>query len=235
MGRDDEVGLTRGSENHVMRTSQHLVAALLVAAISAPAQSNQLTDSERQEGYVPLFDGESLDGWDGDPNLWSVKNGAIVGSSDGHAVDTNTFLIYKRPFADFILRLEVRLRNGNSGIQFRSKHVSGPGWIVHGYQADFSDAGQRSAWGNFYEEKGRGRGLMAVPDEGWQQAKGVVRPRDWNQYEIQAIGDSVRLTLNGKVTIDGRDDRTRSGIIAIQLHSGPAMQVECRNIRIKPL
>lgn len=188
-----------------------------------------------EEGFEPLFDGRTLDGWDGNPKLWSVRDGAIVGSSDGHSVDTNTYLIYGKPFSDFILRLEVRLRNGNSGIQFRSQHIPGPGWVVHGYQADLSYAGDRSAWGNFYEEKGRRRGIMATPDEGWQRAKDIVRVGDWNEYEILAQGDHVRLTLNGRVTFDGTDSKTADGIIAIQLHSGPAMQVECRNIRIKPL
>ena len=207
----------------------------LVAVLSAWGQPNQLTESEVAEGYIHLFDGTSLKGWDGDPSLWSVRDGAIVGSSDGRTVTANTFLIYQEPFDDFVLRLEVRLRNGNSGIQFRSQYMPMPGWVVHGYQADLSDAGERSAWGNFYEEKGRGRGVMATPDEGWQRAREVVRSRDWNRYEIRAEGDSVRLTLNGKVTFEGTDDEARSGIIAIQLHSGPAMLVECRNIRIKPL
>lgn len=217
------------------QTFQQLVATLLLAAVPAFSEPNRLTEVERAEGYALLFDGRSLDGWDGNPNLWSVRDGAIVGSSDRHPVDTNTFLIYKKSFDDFILRLEVRLRNGNSGIQFRSEHVQGPGWIVRGYQADFSDAGERSAWGNFYEERGRGRSLMATPDEGWRRAKDVVLHREWNRYEIRAEADRVRLTLNGKVTFDGTDDRTRAGIVAIQLHSGPAMQVECRSIRIKPL
>ncbi len=217
------------------QTFQQLVAALLVVGVPALSQPNQLTEVERDEGYVLLFDGTSLDGWDGDPDLWSVREGSIVGSSDSHPVDTNTFLIYRKSFDDFVLRLEVRLRNGNSGIQFRSEHVPGPGWIVRGYQADFSDAGERSAWGNFYEEKGRGRSLMATPDEGWQRAKDVVLPRQWNRYEIRVEGDRVRLTLNGKVTFEGTDDRAKAGIVAIQLHAGPAMQVECRSIRIKPL
>ncbi|MDE0107720.1 MAG: DUF1080 domain-containing protein [Bryobacterales bacterium] len=217
------------------RTFQQLVATVLVVGVPAFSQPNRLTEVERDEGFVLLFDGESLDGWDGDPNLWSVRDGSIVGSSDSHAVDTNTFLIHQKSFDDFVLRLEVRLRNGNSGIQFRSKHVPGPGWVVHGYQADLSDAGDRSAWGNFYEEKGRGRSLMATPDEGWRRAKDVVLHRQWNRYEIRAEGDRLRLTLNGKVTFEGTDDRARAGIIAIQLHAGPAMQVECRRIRIKPL
>ena len=84
-----------------------------------------------------------------------VEDGAIVGSSDGHTIEQNTFLILDRPFSDFVLRLELKLRNGNSGIQFRSKVFAD--WVVKGYQADASDAGDRSAWGNFYEEKGRGR------------------------------------------------------------------------------
>lgn len=217
------------------QTFQQLVATLLVVGVPAFSQPNRLTEVERDEGYVLLFDGDSLDGWDGDPDLWSVRDGSIVGSSDSHPVDTNTFLIHQTSFDDFVLRLEVRLRNGNSGIQFRSEHVPGPGWVVHGYQADLSDAGERSAWGNFYEEKGRGRSLMATPDEGWRRAEDVVLPRQWNHYEIRAEGDRVRLTLNGKVTFEGTDDRARAGIIAIQLHSGPAMQVACRSIRIKRL
>lgn len=219
-----------------MSHSRRFGAAVLLAAsvILLPAPRG-LGGAELEEGFEPLFDGRTLDGWDGDPKLWSVKDGAIVGSSDGLSVDTNTYLIYRKPFADFILRLEVRLRNGNSGIQFRSQRMPGPGWVVHGYQADLSYAGDRSAWGNFYEEKGRRRGMMSTPDEGWQRAKDIVRVGDWNDYEILAQGNRVRLTLNGRVTFDGTDSRTASGIIAIQLHSGPAMQVECRNIRIKPL
>ncbi len=217
------------------QTLKQLVAMLVVAGVPAFSQPNRLTEAERDEGYVLLFDGESLDGWDGDPSLWSVRDGSIVGSSDGHPVETNTFLIYRKPFRDFVLRLEVRLRNGNSGIQFRSEQLPGAGWIVRGYQADLSDAGDRSAWGNFYEERGRRRELMATPDEGWQRAKDVVLRQQWNHYEILAEGDRVRLILNGKVTFDGTDDNTGSGIIAIQLHRGPAMQIECRNIRIKEL
>ena len=208
---------------------------LIAVALASATEPNQLSDSERDDGFVLLFDGESLTGWDGDPRLWSVSDGAIVGSSDDHSVETNTYLIYEQPFADFILRLDVRLRNGNSGIQFRSRHIPGPGWVVHGYQADLSDAGVRSAWGNFYEEKGRGRGMMATPDEGWQRARSIVRSRDWNQYEIRAQGNRIRLTLNGTVTFDGTDDQSGNGIVAIQLHSGPGMRVEVRSIRIKPL
>ena len=215
--------------------SWRLASGLAVVCSVLLVPEGRLAGERSEEDFVRLFDGKTLEGWDGDPRLWTVRDGAIVGSSDGHKVDRNTFLTYREPFADFVLRLEVRLRNGNSGIQFRSRQVAGDGWVVHGYQADLSDAGDRSAWGNFYEEKGRGRGMMATPDEGWLRAKDVVRVNDWNDYEILAQGDRVRLTLNGKVTFDGRDGQAASGIIAIQLHSGAPMQVECRNIRIKLL
>ena len=128
------------------RTFQQLVATLLVVGVPAFSQPNRLTEVERDEGYVLLFDGDSLDGWEGDPDLWSVRDGAIVGSSDSHPVDANTFLIHRKSFDDFVLKLEIRLRNGNSGIQFRSEPVLGPGWIVRGYQAD-GHAGRRLAAG----------------------------------------------------------------------------------------
>ena len=202
-------------------------------ALAAEGPLNSLSADEVQQGYRLLFDGKTLDGWDGDQRLWRVEDGALVGSSDSHTIEQNTFLILDRSFSDFVLRLELKLRNGNSGIQFRSKVF--PDWVVKGYQADASDAGDRSAWGNFYEEKGRGRNVMSTPTEGWLKGKTVVRVGDWNDYEIYAKGDRIRLTLNGLVTIDTRDSQASDGVIAIQLHSGKPMEVRLRNIRIKAL
>ena len=211
------------------------LALVLLAAAASAQQPNTLTGQERREGYQLLFNGKNLDGWDGDPALWSVQGGVIVGSSDHHPVKQNTFLIYRRPFSDFLLKVEVKLRNGNSGIHFRSSQLEGPGWVITGYQADFSEAGDRSAWGNFYEEKGRGRAVMKTPDQGWRIGQKVFRKGEWNQYEILAQGNRVQLKLNGTVTIDTTDDKAAGGRIAIQLHAGDPMRVECRNLRIKPL
>ena len=208
-----------------------VLATLFASAAERPL--NRLTADETQQGYTLLFNGKTLEGWDGDPRLWRVEDGAIVGSSDGHTIEQNTFLILDRPFSDFVLRLDLKLRNGNSGIQFRSKVF--PDWVVKGYQADASDAGDRSAWGNLYEEKGRGRNVMTTPTEGWLKGKTVVRVNDWNDYEIYAKGNRIRLTLNGLVTIDMRDRQASDGVIAIQLHSGKPMEVRLRNIRIKEL
>jgi len=218
-----------------MRNPVLIVAACTLLSFVAVAADpiNTLTDVEQKEGYILLFNGKDLAGWDGDTRLWSVEDGAIVGSTDDTTIDQNSFLIYQRPFSDFVLKAEVRLRNHNSGIQFRSK--ASPDWVVTGYQADASESGERSAWGNLYDEKGRGRGVMSHPNEGWDNAKPVVRHGEWNQYVVYAEGSHIRFTLNGVDTLDLTDDAASSGVIAIQLHSGPSMRVELRNLKLKPL
>ena len=182
--------------------------------------------------WTALFDGKTLNGWEGDPRVWSVENGAIVGTTDNHKLDQNTFLIHKEPVADFHLIADVKLRNHNSGIQFRSQRLDGP-WIIAGYQADFSDAGDNSAWGNFYEERGRRRTVMKTPDEGWQKGKTLVRKGDWNEIQVLACGPRIEVKLNGQTTVTAVDDKSPSGLLALQLHNGVPMRVEFRNIRIR--
>ena len=181
-----------------------------------------------EEGFKPLFDGKTLKGWDGDPRLWSVKDGAIVGSTDGVKIEHNTFLIYKeKQFGDFVFRAEAKLRNHNSGIQFRSEEL--PGWVCRGYQADMAEG---NWWGGIYEEAGK-RGVLV---NGWKgKAEKVVKPADWNDIEIYCKGEDMRITLNGLVTAELKDSAKLEGIIAFQLHAGPAMEVRFRHIRIKEL
>jgi len=208
--------------------------ALLPLLALAGEPFNRLSPAEKQGGYQLLFNGRDLSGWSGDSSVWRVEDGSIVGTTDAHRIEQNTFLVHERPLGDFHLKAEVRLRNGNSGIQFRSTLHPGPGWIVSGYQADFSDAGERSAWGNFYEERGRRRTLMKTEDEGWQAAKPHVRPKDWNLIEVWAEGPRIRISLNGVQTIEAVDEKARNGVLALQLHSGEPMRVEFRNLKLKP-
>ena len=208
------------------------LAAALCAVSAALAQApNKLTPEEKRDGFMLLFNGKDLSGWDGDPRIWSVRDGAIVGSTDKNSLTHNSFLIYKDPFADFTLRFEIKLRNHNSGMQFRSTRLAD--WVVTGYQADASEAGEHSAWGNFYEEKGKGRNLMKNPDEGWLKAKSVVHTGDWNQYEVIARGHRVILRLNGLETINQEVEKTEAGVIAIQCHMGTPMEVQVRSVRLK--
>jgi hypothetical protein len=178
-----------------------------------------------QDGFHSLFNGKNLDGWDGDPRLWSVHDGVIVGSTEGVSLDDNSFLIAKQSYSNFILKVQMKLRNHNSGIQFRSEAL--PQWVVRGYQAD---AAENNYWGCLYEEKGT-RGIMV---NGWKdKGEKVVHLKDWNDYEILCDGDHIQLKLNGLVTADLHDSARTSGIIALQLHKGPPMQAYFRNIRIK--
>jgi hypothetical protein len=179
-----------------------------------------------EEGFRPLFNGKNLDGWDGDPRFWSVRDGMIVGSTDHAKLPHNEFLISKESFGDFVLRAECKLRNHNSGIQFRSEAL--PEWVVKGYQADMAED---NYWGCIYEEKGT-RGILV---NGWEKAKLVVKLKDWNDYEILCEGDHIRLKLNNVETADLHDSLKIRGILALQLHAGPPMEAYFRNIRIKEL
>jgi len=217
-----------------MQITQLLLVFTAAAFARAANPPNTLSDDEKREGYVLLFNGKDLTRWDGDPQLWTVQDGAVTGSTDGRAIQHNTFLIYRDKYANFVLQADIKLRNHNSGIQFRSQRQ--PEWVVTGYQADASEAGpEKSAWGNLYDEKGRARALMRTPDEGWLKAKSIVRHGDWNHYEIIANGHHLALRLNGLETINQEVEKTTPGVIAIQLHMGEPMQVQIRNIKLKVL
>jgi Domain of Unknown Function (DUF1080) len=186
----------------------------------------QAADTEK--GFKPIFDGKTLKGWDGDPRLWSVKDGELIGSTEGNKLTSNTFLIYKAAtFGDFILRAKVKLRNHNSGIQFRSEEL--PNWVMKGYQADMAEG---NWWGSIYEEKGK-RGVMV---NGWKgKGETVVKPTDWNDIEIYCKGEEIRITLNGLVTAELKDSLKLDGLVGLQLHQGPPMEVRFKDIRVQTL
>lgn len=184
--------------------------------------------AETEKGFKPIFDGKTLKGWAGDPRLWSVKAGELIGSSEGNKLTGNTFLVYRASkFSDFILRARVKLRNHNSGIQFRSEEL--PKWVMKGYQADMA---QDNWWGSVYDEKGQ-RGVMV---DGWKgKAETVVKPNDWNDVEIYCKGEDIRITINGLVTAELKDSAKLEGSIGLQLHAGPPMEVRFKDIRVQVL
>ncbi len=199
-----------------------LLCHSLLAAADAP---NTLTPQEKKDGYILLFNGRDLAGWDGDPALWSAKGGILIGSTDGHPIQHNTFLISKEKYSDFVLQADIQLRNHNSGIQFRSQ--AHPEWVCSGYQAD---AAEGNWWGSLYEERGRG-----VLVNGWKEkGEKILKANDWNHYEITARGHHIQLKLNGLVTVELDDPQgALDGVLGLQLHAGPAMKVEFRNIKLK--
>jgi type 1 glutamine amidotransferase len=210
--------------------------------------------ADDDDGFKPIFDGKSLEGWDGNPKFWRVEEGAITGqTTKENPTPGNTFIIWRQgELDDFELKLEYRIIGGNSGIQYRSAEVKDQKWVIGGYQADF-EAGDTYS-GILYDERGRGilalRGqktvvgddhkpkvVGSVGDTKELQAK--IRKEDWNDYHVIAKGFHFIHKINGNVTADVTDEdksaRRRSGLLALQLHAGPAMKVQFRNIRLKRL
>ena len=182
------------------------------------------------EGFVSLFDGKSLKGWHGGKKLWKVEKGAIVGTSDGTLKD-NTFLISEKSYRNFILKVSFKLEGGNSGVQFRS--IEKDDYIVIGYQADIAP----EYWGLLYDEKRRL--ILLRPDEEAVR-KAAVEPDGWNHYVITAHGPKIKFALNGITVIEYTEEEPeakipREGIIALQLHRGPAMKARFKDIKIKVL
>ncbi len=215
-------------------------------------------------GFEPIFDGSTLNGWDGDRRFWRVENGMIVGqSSPDNVVGQNTFLIWRggEP-RNFELKVQFRMDSTNSGIQIRSAHLPAGtqagdtkienNWVLKGYQADIDFANQYT--GQIYEERGRGflamRGQAAyVPDGGrprvigqlqnGDELKATIKVNDWNQVHLIARGNTIIQILNGAVTSVLVDDdvknRALSGLIGFQMHTGPPMKLELRNVWLKKL
>jgi hypothetical protein len=200
-----------------------------------------------------LFDGKTLDGWEGNPDVWSVDDGAIIGRTKAEApIANNTFLIWKGgELDDFRLELDYKIDGGNSGIQYRSKVLDPDKWIVGGYQADI-DSGPTYT-GILYEEKMRGilakRGeRVTIERDGKSSAEKIgdadelqksVKQKDWNHYVIEARGRKLRHTINGKLmseTIDrDKEKRAIKGVLALQVHAGPPMEVRFRDITLQKL
>jgi len=208
---------------------RNLLLFLSLTIYTGVLDAQMLMMGEASEGFVLLFNGRDIDKWDGDPKLWKVERSVIVGSTEGVApLKTNSFLTYKgEQFRDFELRFDIRLRNHNSGVQFRSEQH--PGWVVKGLQAD---AAENAWWGSIYDEGGK-RGVIV---NGWKdKAERVVKAGDWNEYSIFCKGGDVRIKVNGMVTAELSGETPKEGVIALQLHAGTPMKVEFRNLRIKKL
>ena len=207
-----------------------------------------------QEGFFSIFDGKTLQGWDGDKRFWRVEDGAITGEwTPEKAPEGNTFVFWRDgALADFELRLQYRIDNakGNSGVQFRA--VDTGNYTVKGYQADL-EAGP--TWlGRIYDEHGRAllaeRGCrVLISEDGKRQEETFATPAalmehvkgagEWNDYHIIASGEHITVKVNDKVMSELVDrqkgERDLYGLLAFQLHRMAPVKVQFRNIRLKPL
>jgi hypothetical protein len=179
---------------------------------------------------VALFNGKTLDGWEGDLKIFRVEQGAIVAGTLDNKIARNEFLCTTRTFGDFELRLKFKLLGGdaaNAGVQFRTKRIP-DNHEVSGYQADMGVGW----WGALYDESRRNKVLVG-PDQA--KMKDVVKIGDWNDYVIRAEGKHIQLRLNGVQTVDYTEAEPQidsSGVICLQIHGGPPSQAQYKDITI---
>lgn len=201
------------------------------------------------ESPIELFNGKDLSGWKGSDN-WSVQDGAITGKSTSeNPLKNNIFLIWDGTVENFELTLEYKIQGGNSGIQYRSKVIDADKFIVGGYQADI-DSSKRFTGIN-YEERGRGilaeRGQVVTISEKGEKAVAKelgtadelikkVSDTDWNRYKIVAKGNTLQHFINDTLMSETQDSdpskAAKSGVLAFQLHAGPPMTVQFKNVKL---
>jgi dienelactone hydrolase len=181
-------------------------------------------------GFTPLVDAKDLTGWEGDKELWSVRDGTLIGHSPG--IKHNEFLATTKPYGDFVLSLDFRMieGKGNSGVQFRSIRV--PNREMSGYQADIGEG----YWGCLYDESRRNKVLVTAS----ANALKTLNKTDWNHYTVRAMGDHITLGLGGAVAVNYTESEpppkvARSGLIAVQIHAGGPMEVQFKDVMIQPL
>lgn len=227
-----------------MRSSYHagltiILCLTVVPAFAAPAD---------EAGFVPMFNGTDLSGWVGKEGGWWVEDGAITSESTPEKPCLKHHYLFwetAQP-ADFILRFRYKLTGGNSGVQIRSEKR--PDYDAWGYQADM-EAGDQWTGCLFQHDREAvvKRGYKAViAEDGTRQdtqfadpdkLQEAVNKGGWNDYEVTAIGPRITLRINGQLMceVEDRDAEMArdAGYIALQMHPGPPMKVQFKDMRIK--
>jgi len=184
---------------------------------------------------VPLFDGKTFTGWEGDTDkTWKIEDGMICAGSLDVLVPRNEFLCTKKNYENFELKVKFKLvgdpAKANAGIQFRTKRIPDH-HEVSGYQADVG----QDYWGALYDESRRKK-VLVKPDK--NLVTKIIKPEEWNEYTIRCEGPRVRLWLNGTQTVDyteKEDGIDRTGVIALQIHGGAKAKVYYKDVRIEEL
>ena len=189
--------------------------------------------SNGAEKEITLFDGKTFQGWEGNLKIFRIEKKAIVGGSLKEKIAHNEFLCTKKTYKNFILRLYVKLLGGpkaNAGIQIRTKRIPNHHEVI-GYQADMG----KGWWGSLYDESRR-RTVLSKADPAVIEK--ILKPNDWNLYEIRCEGKRIRLFINGTQTIEYIETDPKiplEGVIALQIHGGPPSEAWYRKIRLTTL
>lgn len=221
---------------------------LLISALVLSLTAN--LNAQAEEGFRSLFNGKDLSGWDGNPELWSVEEGCITGKTTGpEQLTYNQFIIWRGGvLKNFELRAQVKLAGSNSGIQYRSREFPETGkWSIGGYQCDVHPTPMNNAM-VFGEKAGgvlvrNGQSIVIEPEGKRrlvaQREPVAVDTAEWHEYTILARGNHLVHKIDGRVTADlldfGNKTFVSEGLLAFQLHRGPAMTVQIKDVLLKEL
>ena len=247
-----------------------LLSLLLTVLLAMSCKTATMSQSDK-EGFVRIFDGKTLKGWEGDPTYWRVENGSLVGEiTPATVLKRNTFIIWEggQP-ADFELKMDFRISpEGNSGVNYRSERLTDVPYALKGYQADID--GKHRYTGQNYEERARTtlayRGQKTtingqdnptaslrdnIKNNAWNgltvteslgnpdELRNHIKPDDWNEMHLVVKGNRLQHYVNGVLMSDVTDNdpvnRKMAGLLGVQVHVGPPMKVEYRDIRLKQL
>jgi hypothetical protein len=213
-----------------------LIVTILCTSFCSGSRRFSSAADQVEEGFTSLFDGKTLDGWEGKEDIFRVVDGAITAGSLKENVKQNEFLCTKKNYGDFELRLQARLLGPgeNAGIQFRSERIPNHHEVI-GYQCDMGLAGGKSIWGALYDESRRKKFLATGDDE---VLKKNVNAEGFNDITIRCEGPQIQLWVNGVKTVDYKETEAgiaEKGKIALQIHGGKPAEASYRKIRIKEL
>jgi hypothetical protein len=202
----------------------------MTTALLTPLTMVAAEEKKSDATTTVIFDGKTLEGWDGDTSVFRVEQESIIGGQLKDKIPHNFFLSSKEEYSDFELTLEFRLigEGTNAGVQLRSKRIPDHHEMI-GYQADLG----QNYWGALYDESRRNKILAAPKKEGLDK---VLKRDDWNKYRILCEGRHIQLWINDFKTVDYTEADAaieQKGLIALQIHGGPPGEAHYRNIRIR--
>lgn len=208
------------------------LSVMLVSLVSAVPSSI----SQSKVKQIHLFDGKTFKGWQGDTiHTWRIQEGALVGGSLTETVPHNEFISTTKSYTNYVLKLKFKLIGNdgfiNGGVQFHSQRIKNPPYEMTGYQADIGE----DYWGSLYDESRRDK-LLATADP--VKIQGLLRPNEWNDYEIHSQEGRIRIFLNGEQTVDYTEEDPaipQSGLIALQIHGGGKAEVYYKDIMLEEL
>ena len=200
------------------------------------AQATPEIPEPKEAGDFSLFDGTSFTGWEGDPEFFRIEDQAIVAGSMEKEIPTNKFLCTEAHYENFELRMKVKFptQNNNGGIQIRSKRIPNHHEVI-GYQVDVGYAGEDPVWASIYDESRRNTFIAKAPAE---RIAELLRKEAYNDYRIRCEGPRIQVWFNGEEVVDYTEkdpEIDRSGIICVQIHSGPPSEAWYKDIHLRAL